>query len=139
FPVGVWRGVSPAICQIGKYRVAEVLGSGGQAVTYKAWDPDLKRHVVIKLYHTAFSGKLQEAVLREGQALARVRSPYVARCHHVERHGDVPYLVIEYIPGQSLAELHHDRPLSTKRALDLTARVAEGLAEVHACGLLHRD
>src|SRR5205807_4913043 len=59
--------------------------------------------------------------------------------HHVERHGDVPYLVIEYIPGQSLAEFHRSRPLSTERALDLTARVAEGLGAVHACGLLHRD
>jgi serine/threonine protein kinase len=125
--------------QLGKYRLSEVLGVGGQAVTYKAWDPDLKRHAVLKLYHAAQTAAQQHAVLKEGQALARVRSPYVAQCHGVERQEGMPYLVIEYIPGQSLAQRQRARPLGVAEALELTAQVAEGLAAVHACGLLHRD
>jgi serine/threonine protein kinase len=125
--------------QIGKYHISAILGTGGQAVTYKAWDPDLKRHVVIKLYHAVQTPEDREMVLKEGQALARVRSPYVAQCYGVERHEDVPYLVIEYIPGQSLTELHRTRPLAPARALELMAQAAEGLSAVHACGLLHRD
>jgi serine/threonine protein kinase len=125
--------------RIGKYCISEILGEGGQAVTYKAWDPDLKRHVVIKLYHAVQTPEDREMVLKEGQALARVRSPYVAQCYGVERHESMPYLVVEYIPGQGLTELHRARPLTSAQALELIAQAAEGLAAVHACGLLHRD
>jgi hypothetical protein len=125
--------------QVGKYRIVAVLGSGGQAVTFKAWDPDLQRHVVLKLYHAAQSSTQQVAVMKEGQALARVRSPYVPRCLDVAHFEGVPYLVLEYVPGRTLAELHKARPLSLPQVLELLARAAEGLAAVHACGLLHRD
>jgi serine/threonine protein kinase len=132
-----WPPATPS--QIGKYQVSEVLGKGGQAVTYKAWDPDLRRHVVIKLYHAVQTSEDRERVLKEGQSLARVRSPYVAQCYSVERYEGTPYLVVEYIAGRSLAELHRMQPLPSAQALHLVAQAAEGLAAVHACGLLHRD
>jgi serine/threonine-protein kinase len=129
----------PAATGIGKYQVVRKLGGGGQAGAYLAFDPDLRRHVVIKLYHEAQTEHEQEVILREGRALARVRSPYVAQCHSAERHEGVPYLVVEYIPGKNLAEAQRRRPLPLDRAVELVGRVAEGLAAVHACGLLHRD
>jgi hypothetical protein len=94
---------------------------------------------VLKVYHSARTAAEQETVLREGQALARVRSPYVARCYGVERQGDVPALVVEYVPGRNLREQQRVRPLDVGQALELVRQVAEGLAAVHACGLLHRD
>src|SRR5262249_12790859 len=99
----------------------------------------LQRHVVLKLYHAARNEAQQEAVLREGRALARVRSPYVAACYAADRHEGVPYLVLEYIPGRNLAAEHRARPLTPAQALELVRQLAEGLAAVHACGLLHRD
>jgi hypothetical protein len=129
----------PLPAQVGKFRVVRALGHGGQAATLLALDPDLKRHVVLKLYHAARTPEEQEMVLREGQALARVRSPYVAQCYSAEREEGVPFLVMEYIPGRNLAEEHRAHPLSLARALDVVGRLAEGLAAVHACGLLHRD
>jgi serine/threonine protein kinase len=81
----------------------------------------------------------QDKVLREGQALARVRSLYVARCLGVERQGGVPALVVEYVPGRDLRAQQKARPLGVNEALELTRQLAEGLAAVHACGLLHRD
>jgi hypothetical protein len=123
----------------GKYRVVRVLGDGGQASTLLAFDPDLRCHVVLKLYHMACTPTEQEKVLSEGQALARVRSPYVARCYGVERQDGVPALVIEYIPGRNLREQQIVRPLDIAQSLELTKQLAEGLAAVHACGLLHRD
>ena len=65
--------------RVGKYQVVNLLGSGGQARTYLAFDPDLKRQVVLKLYHRAHSFDQQEQVLKEGRALARVQSPYLAQ------------------------------------------------------------
>jgi serine/threonine protein kinase len=123
----------------GKYRVERILGEGGQASTLLAWDPDLHCHVVLKLYHRARTPAEQELVLREGQALKRVRSPYVAACLGVERQDGVPALVMEYVPGRNLRQEQRARPLGINQALELTGQLAEGLAAVHACGLLHRD
>jgi serine/threonine protein kinase len=126
--------------QIGKYQIVRRLGGGGQAAAYLAFDPDLRRQVVLKLYHAAHTTPDWEMILREGQALARVRSPNVAQCFSAERHEGVPYLVVEYVPGRNLAEMQRGQPrMALDRALELVRQVAEGLAEVHARGLLHRD
>ena len=116
-----------------------LLGAGGQAETYLAFDPDLRRQVVLKVYHKARTGDQQEVVLKEGQALARVRSPYLAECYSAERQAGLAYLVMEYVPGRTLSQALHDRPLRLADSLRLVEQVAEGLAAVHACGLLHRD
>jgi serine/threonine protein kinase len=123
----------------GKYRVVRRLGRGGQAATLLAFDADLERHVVLKVFHHAHTPQEQEGVLREGRALARVRSPHVAQCLAAERRDGVPYLVVEYVAGPSLAERHRERPLTTDQAVKCVGQLAEGLAAVHACGLLHRD
>jgi serine/threonine protein kinase len=123
----------------GKYRLVRALGGGGQASTLLAWDPDLHCHIVLKLYHNARTPEEQDKVLSEGRALARVRSAHVARCLGVERQDGVPALVVEYVPGRNLRQEHRARPLRIGQALELMGQLAEGLAAVHACGLLHRD
>jgi hypothetical protein len=123
----------------GKYRVVRRLGRGGQAATLLAFDPDLERHVVLKVFHQAHTPQEQEVVLREGRALARVHSPHVAQCLAAERQDGVPYLVVEYVAGRSLAERHRERSLTPDQAMKCVGQLAEGLAAVHACGLLHRD
>jgi serine/threonine protein kinase len=125
--------------RIGKFSILRPLGQGGQAATLLAFDPDLRRHVVLKLYHQALTPAEQEMVLQEGRILARVRSPYVAQCYSAERQEGVPYLVMEYIPGRSLATRDRSKPLPPAQVLELVRQLAEGLAAVHACGLLHRD
>jgi serine/threonine protein kinase/exonuclease VII small subunit len=132
-PAGGWPK------RVGKFEVVCQLGRGGQATTLLAFDPDLRREVVLKLYHQARTPEEREAVLQEGRALARVRSPYVAPCYSAERFEDTPYLVVEYVPGQNLADRQQARPVPLKEALELVRQAAEGLAAVHAGGLLHRD
>jgi hypothetical protein len=143
-PTYLYPGHQPAEAgpnpvHVGKYEIVRPLGGGGQATAWLAFDPDLRRQVVVKLYHAARTPEEQERVLKEGQALARVHSRYVAHCNSAERHDGTPYLVMEYIPGKNLVELQAGQPLDVDRALELTAQLAEGLASVHACGLLHRD
>ena len=125
--------------RIGKYEIIRLLGRGGQAETYLAFDPDLRRQVVLKLFHAAQAPEEQDLVLREGQALARVRSPFLGQCHGAERAGDRSFLVMEYVPGKTLAETLREQPPSLREAVRLVEQVAEGLAAVHASGLLHRD
>jgi hypothetical protein len=133
------KSPEPAPSSVGKYEVVRPLGEGGQASALLAFDPDLRRHVVIKRYHAALTAQEQDAVLKEGQVLARVRSPYVAQCFSAERADGTPFLVVEYVPGKSLAETPRQDLCDLDAVLRLLGRLAEGLAAVHACGLLHRD
>ena len=112
----------------------QCLGDGGQGSAYLARDPGLGRLVVLKRYHAG-----GDAVEPEGQALARVRSRYMAQCHALERQGDELFLVMEYIPGNSLSEVRKKRALAPDEAVRLVEQVADGLEAVHACGLVHRD
>jgi hypothetical protein len=119
---------------VGKYRIMRPFAEfTGQAAAFLAFDPDLERHVVLKRYH----GRSGEA--EEGRALAKVVSPYVARCHGIERIDGAAFLVVEYIPGRSLAEVRRDGPVSVETAVGVVAQLAEGVAAVHARGLIHRD
>ena len=121
------------------FELLRPLGEGGQATTYLARDRALQRLVVLKRYHKVASAVRREAVLNEGRALARVRSPFVAPCYGVESRGDEIDLVVEYVPGRPLNELAADERADSRRCARLVEQVAEGLAEVHACGLMHRD
>jgi hypothetical protein len=119
---------------VGKYRIVRRFSAvGGQAAAYLAFDPDVERHVVLKRYH----GPSGEA--EEGRALAKIKSPYVAHCHGVERIDGAAFLVVEYIPGRNLAEVRHDGPLNLGAVVRILAQLAEGVAAVHARGLIHRD
>ena len=124
---------------LGHYQIRQVLGRGGQAVTCKAWDQILQRHVVLKLYHRCQSDADREVILSEGRKLARVRSKHVPECYAVEETHGYPYLVMEFIPGKNLAEVYASRSVTTEESLRLISRVADGLREVHARGLLHCD
>jgi serine/threonine protein kinase len=121
------------------YELLRKIGEGGQATTYLARDRALQRLVVLKRYHGVVSPGRRDAVLNEGRALARVRSPFVAPCYGVENRGDEIDLVVEYIPGRPLDEGAANDGADFRRGARLVEQVAEGLAEVHACGLLHRD
>jgi serine/threonine protein kinase len=123
---------------IGKYQVMRCFSEpSGQATAYLAFDPDLERHVVLKRYHGGPENLLGEA--EEGRALARVASPYVARCHGIERIDGEAYLVVEYVPGRNLAEIRRDGPLELAQVVRIVAQLAEGVSAVHARGLIHRD
>ena len=125
-------GDSPT--SIGKYQdVRRFAEASGQASAYLAFDPDLERHVVLKRYH----GESGEA--EEGRALAKVASPFVARCYGIERIEGEPYLIVEYIPGRNLGEFRRDGPMDLARVVRIVADLAEGVAAVHARGLIHRD
>ena len=125
---------SAELIHVGKYQIVRRFSeASGQAAAYLAFDPDLERHVVLKRYH----GRSGEA--EEGRALAKVVSLYVARCHGIERIDGEAYLVVEYVPGRNLAEVRRDGPLNLAQVVRILAQLAEGVAAVHARGLIHRD
>ena len=130
--------------QMDRYQILERIGRGGMGTVYKARDAQLRRVIALKVPH--FSGsapdhsQAQQRFLREARSAAAVRHPHVCPIYDVgECHG-VPYVVMAYVEGKSLAErLAAGVLYSCREAVTMARQVAEGLAAVHAAGVVHRD
>ena len=126
---------------LGPYRVEELLGAGGMGEVYRARDTRLGRTVALKILptHLRTSPQLLSRLEREARAVALLNHPYICTLHDVGRQGDIDYLVMEFVEGETLSNLLHRGPLSIDRAISLTREVAEALAAAHAKGIIHRD
>jgi serine/threonine-protein kinase len=128
--------------RLGAYEVLEVVGQGGMGVVLKAFDPALHRPVAIKVLAAEFAanGSARKRFAREAQAAAAVIHDHVVPVHAVDAQASPPYLVMAFIPGQSLQQrIDRSGPLELKEILRIGMQTASGLAAAHAQGLVHRD
>lgn len=125
----------------GKYRIVEPIGKGGMGVVYKAEDTKLKRTVALKFLpaELAESPEAGERFIREAQAAAALSHPHICTIHEISEEEDQPFIVMEYIEGQSLRQKILKGPLDQTEGLDIAIQVAEGLEEAHKKGIVHRD
>ncbi len=126
---------------IGRYKVLGTLGSGAMGTVYLAEDPLLKRGLAIKVVREGMgdSGILQR-FKREAEISARLNHPNAITVFDVgEERSLGPFLVMEYVDGESLAALLKRGPLSAADAVDLLLQAAGALEAVHALGIVHRD
>jgi serine/threonine protein kinase/formylglycine-generating enzyme required for sulfatase activity len=120
------------------YRLVRSLGQGGMGHVYLGKDLLLDRSVAIKFIAAAeISDALEERFLAEGRALARLAHPNVVAVHRVSQIHGRPYLVSEYVRGESLDAIRG--PIPWERALRIGVGLARGLAAAHRHGVLHRD
>ncbi|HZN04480.1 MAG TPA: serine/threonine-protein kinase, partial [Candidatus Polarisedimenticolia bacterium] len=135
------RALSPGD-HLGRYEIRSLLGAGGMGRVYRALDPVLGREVAIKALGgnalRADSGSLRRFE-REARLLARMSHPNIATIHGFELHDGAPYLILERVEGQTLAERLRNGPVPLAEALTIAVQVAEGLAEAHGKGVIHRD
>jgi hypothetical protein len=129
-----------AVSAIGKYRLIERLGGGGQGEVFRAVHPNLPgRDVVIKWARQSLDGPRQQQLLAEGQVLARLDDPGLVRVYDVDMCEGRPFIVFEYVAGRSLHDqLKQARP-SFRQAAVLIGQLAATLERVHHRGVLHRD
>ncbi|MCY1015906.1 bifunctional serine/threonine-protein kinase/formylglycine-generating enzyme family protein [Pyxidicoccus sp. MSG2] len=121
-----------------EFRLVRPLGRGAMGVVYLAHDRSLDRQVAVKFIAAHQPNARARARFQtEAQAIARLKQPNVVTVFRVGEVEDHPYIVSEYLVGQSLAELL--LPLPWRRALNLGIGMARGLAEAHGHGVLHRD
>ncbi len=125
----------------GKYELLAELGRGGMGVVYKARQVDLDRVVALKM---VLAGSLasEEQLARfqaEARVAARVQHPHVVPVFETGRVNGLPYLVMRYVEGCSLADRLRDGPLPDEAAARLVAAVARAVADLHAHGVVHRD
>lgn len=128
--------------RLGRYEIERLVGSGGMGVVFKAYDSELHRSVAIKMLapHLSGSRSARERFAREARAAAAIVNDHVVPIHNVETEHATPYLVMQYIAGDSLqARLDRDGPLDVCEVLRIGMQVAKGLAAAHAQGLIHRD
>jgi eukaryotic-like serine/threonine-protein kinase len=128
--------------RLGHYEVLEVLGRGGMSVVLKAFDPTLHRPVAVKVLAAEYAarGAARRRFAREARAAAAVCHDHVVPVHAVDADATPPYLVMAYIPGQSLQQrLDRSGPLELKEVLRIGMQAAAGLAAAHVQGLVHRD
>ncbi len=127
---------------LGRYEVQEEIGRGGMGIVLKALDPDLKRVVAIKVLSPwlASSATARRRFVREGQAAAAVCHDHVITVHGVHESEGLPYLVMQYVAGESLqARLDRSGPPAVDEVVRIGMQTAAGLAAAHAQGLIHRD
>ncbi len=127
--------------QIGRFQIQRPLGMGSFGSVYLARDPDLDRDVALKVpRRERFSGDADiERFMNEARAAARLKHPGIVTVHDVGREGDLPFVVLEYVEGQDLANALAKRSLTPVRAAQIMAQIADAVGYAHQQGLIHRD
>ena len=119
-----------------------MLGDGAFGRVYLAFDPALERPVAIKVPHRdGLTPAFRERFLREARATATIHHPNVCPVYEVGSEGDLPYIVMHYVVGGTLAGVldRLDAPLPARHALVIARKLALGMAAAHARGVVHRD
>jgi serine/threonine-protein kinase len=129
--------------RLGPYEVIDVVGRGGMGIVLKAHDPALGRTVAIKVMAPvlAASQTARKRFVREARAAAAISHENVVTIHAVDEAHGLPYLVMQFVAGQSLEDRIRESggPLPVDEAVRLGAQTALGLAAAHAHGVIHRD
>ena len=123
------------------YEIIRRLGAGGSGVVYLANDTLLQRPVVLKILRTGLlsAQQLRTTVLREARLASAIEHPNVCAIYEVGEAGDEGYIVMQYVPGQSLDQLIARGPATLQLVLSVGIQIADGLQAAHSLGIFHRD
>ena len=126
----------------GRYKIMSVLGIGGMAYVYRAYDTKLKRDVAIKVLRddVAMDAESRRRFRTEYQAVGKLSHPNIRAVYDVVASGDTEYIVMEYVEGISLYQyLKKKGVLTWKEALHFSTQIARALSHAHSRGIIHMD
>ena len=123
------------------YRVVEQIAAGGMGVVHRARDERLGRDVALKVLPVGALADeaARERFRREALALSRLNHPHIATIYDLDRQEGVDFLVMEYIPGRTVAQMIAVRALSEWEAASIACQIVEALEEAHEQGIVHGD
>jgi eukaryotic-like serine/threonine-protein kinase len=123
------------------YEVVRKLGAGGSGVAYYANDTLLMRPVVLKILKRGALSleQMRKTVLREARLASAIEHPNVCAIYEVGESEDEAYLVMQYVPGQSLDKIISHGPASVQLVLSVGIQISDGLSAAHQLGIFHRD
>ncbi len=123
-----------------RFELVREIGRGGFGIVYEARDRQLGRTVAFKAVRAGDRAALrEERLVREAEAAARLSHPNIVTLHDVGRSEHGPYVVLELLRGQTLADRLEQGPLAPREALRIAVEIGRGLAHAHAEGVVHRD
>src|SRR6202051_1585176 len=128
--------------KLGSYEVVSQVGAGGMGEVYQAHDIKLGRDVAIKVLPEAFAHDAERLsrFQHEAKMLAALNHPNIATIHGLEQSGSTSYLVMELVPGETLADrVKRDGAVPIEEALAIAVQIAEALEAAHEKGIIHRD
>ena len=131
----------PSDAQVGPYRVIERIGAGGMGEVFLAEDPRLGRQVALKRLTLEGVGADEQLrrLLNEGTAAAALNHPNIAGIYDVLEADGVAHIVMEYVPGETLASKLLRGPMPLDRVVQIGLQLCDGLAAAHARHITHRD
>ena len=126
---------------LGKYRIDELIGSGGFAWVYKAFDPELEIHVALKVLKPQFAGDetFEQRFRREAATAAKLRHPNIIKIYSVGRDGDAVYFAMDYYPSGLADRLEVSTVLPEEFVVRVGVDVGQALGYAHREGVIHRD
>src|SRR5215471_3163073 len=127
--------------KLAHYEITGHLGSGGMGEVYQATDSNLGRVVAIKILPEAFAHDNDRLARfeREARVLASLNHPNIATIHGLEEFGNRKFLIMELVPGETLADHIRGGPIPLDEALGIAKQIGEALEAAHELGVVHRD
>src|ERR1700716_3288245 len=127
--------------RLGPYEVMSPVGAGGMGEVYRARDARLNRDVAIKVLPAAFSRDPERLrrFQQEAHAAAALNHPNILAVHDFGEHEGCPYLVTEFLEGETLRQRLNAGGLPLRKAIEYAEQIARGLAAAHEKGIVHRD
>ena len=126
--------------KLGQYEVQAYLGQGAMGVVYSAYHPQLARKGAVKVLQAISPDADSTARFRrEAQAIAQMRHPNILNVFDFGEFEGIPYMIVEFVEGGSLADRLKEGPLATSEALKFLHGIATGLDHAHSLGIVHRD
>jgi serine/threonine-protein kinase len=126
---------------VGAYEIQKLLGKGGMGEVYLAEDTRLGRKVALKFLSPEFVGDhwAKRQLIKEAQAVAILDHPNICPVYGIEEHEGHRFIVMQYVEGETLADMIRTQVLSADWLLPLSQQIVGALAEAHAHGIIHRD
>jgi serine/threonine protein kinase/Tfp pilus assembly protein PilF len=126
---------------VSHYAVVRKIGSGGMGIVYEAEDANLGRHVALKFLPQELvqDGHSLDRFQREARAASALNHPNICTVYAIEQHDRQPFIVMELLEGQSLAQMVGQHAIEIELLLTLAIQIADALESAHAKGIAHRD
>jgi eukaryotic-like serine/threonine-protein kinase len=126
---------------IGRFDIRRSLGAGGMGEIFEAYDTELQRTVAIKVLAAKYveDETMHQRFLREARMASQLNHPNIATIYEIGEAVGNPYIVMEYVEGETLSQRVEDGPLDLSLVIEVGRQSAEALSEAHERGVVHRD